>query len=99
MQNREFHKAWEKPPGEWIKYNYDSSFLDTETPRQVGWIQRDKDGTYMGVGQAIGKKVQNDVQFTWIRRYGNKVADKLAKTHILDQSSFCFHNYIPIYSS
>lgn len=38
-----------------------------------------------------------EVQFRWINRTSNRVADKLAKERIQDSKSFLFHNYVPMF--
>nr|VDD36129.1 unnamed protein product [Brassica oleracea] len=34
------------------------------------------------------------LEFQWINREGNRVADKLAKSDILNHSTFCFHHFV-----
>lgn len=43
---------WEKPPKDWLKYNYDGSFMQGGLTTKAGWIVRDEHGAYIGSGQA-----------------------------------------------
>lgn len=36
-----------------------------------------------------------EIMFQWIKREGNKPADRLAKTLLPNMASFCFHFYVP----
>lgn len=56
------HTNWERPRVQWIKCNYDASFINTSIPPQAGWIYRDDQGIYKGACQAKGPKVNSALE-------------------------------------
>ena len=52
--------------------------------------------SYNWIREALWWKQKfESVEFQWINREGNRVADKLAKSDIFNHSTFCFHHYVP----
>lgn len=51
-RNTTHHTNWERPRFQWIKCNYDASFINPSIPPQTGWIYRDDQGVYKGACQA-----------------------------------------------
>lgn len=97
---------WRRPPQGWIKCNTDGSFINEETLTTVGWIVRDSNGTYRGVAQAIGKRVQRPLeselqailmalQHCWSISYRKVIMEIDCKTakEILQDNKFHFPVY------
>ncbi|CAN7051892.1 unnamed protein product, partial [Brassica rapa subsp. trilocularis] len=55
-------KKWRRPEIDWIKCNVDGSFVNDENPSTMRWILRDSNGVYRGAGQAIGRRVKNNLE-------------------------------------
>lgn len=73
-------QRWCRPELNWIKCNYDASFINSDTTAQAGRVYRDGDGTFKGAAQAKGPPVQNALesecqgliqamQHSWTRGY------------------------------
>lgn len=46
----------------WIKCNYDESFVNNGLSSKAGWVLRDNNGVYLGVGQATGTTTMNALE-------------------------------------